>query len=150
MNLKDKEAWDKCVEINYDSYGGGVVKFAEAWANLMESRMEAGDSIEKMAKETSHEANTFGITRFMYGCAVEILAQFWEHGEDLRRWSNLDVQINNEGEKANEEGGCLNPAILEIGDAAAREIDEWTREAANTGIALRDMMEEAAEGGETP
>ena len=37
------------------------------------------------------------------------------NGEDLRRWHNLDTQIRNEGEIANEKGGVLNPAIMSIG-----------------------------------
>jgi len=52
---------------------------------------------------------------FMYGCAVSTLAKFWEFGEDLRRWSNLDMQIGHEGEKANADGGVLNPALISIG-----------------------------------
>lgn len=51
----------------------------------------------------------------MYGCAVSILSQVWIHGEELRRWHNLDSQIGTEGEKANESGGVLNPAVLNIG-----------------------------------
>ena len=48
-----------------------------------------------------------------YG-AVSTLSKVWEHGEELRRWSNLDLQIGNEGEKANESGGTLNPALLNV------------------------------------
>jgi hypothetical protein len=51
----------------------------------------------------------------MYGCAVQGLAYFWEHGEELRQWHNLDTQIKDEGEQANKSGGVLNPAILTIG-----------------------------------
>ena len=51
---------------------------------------------------------------FQYGAAVTTLAACWEHGDELRRWHNLKSQIGNEGEKANESGGVLNPAILNI------------------------------------
>ena len=100
---------------NNDPYGGGVVMFTERWADLMEAEMASGKKIEDCAKDTSHKADTEGITGFMYGCAVQALAHFWEHGEILRRWHNLDCQIKNEGEAANESGGVLNPAILNIG-----------------------------------
>jgi hypothetical protein len=43
-----------------------------------------------------------------------VLASCWEHGEELRRWHNLKTQIRDEGEKANESGGVLNPALLNI------------------------------------
>ena len=115
MKFKDKAAWDKTVKANTDPYGGAAVLFAEQWADLMEERMADGSSVEDVAKQASHDADTDGITGFMYGCAVGILSQVWKHGEELRRWHNLDTQIGNEGEKANEGGGTLNPALLSIG-----------------------------------
>lgn len=116
MKTKDYEGWKKIVEANTDPYGKASVDFARKWANLMEARLAIGDKLEDIAKPTSHEADTEGITGFMYGCAVSILSQVWEHGEELRQWHNIDTQIKNEGKKANENGGCLNPAVLNIGE----------------------------------
>lgn len=99
---------------NKDPYGGRVVSYSEDWANLMEARMANGEKIAQCAEPTSREADTDGITGFMYGRAVNGLAHFWEHGEALRLWHNLKTQIGTEGQKANEEGGTLNPAILTI------------------------------------
>ena len=76
--------------------------------------MEKGEKLEDVANECSNEADTEGITGFMYGAAVSVLASCWEHGEELRRWHNLKTQIRDEGEKANESGGVLNPALLNI------------------------------------
>ena len=101
---------------NTDPYGGRVVSYGEDWANLMEARMEKGETIPGMAQATSSEADTDGITGFMYGCAVSALAHYWEHGEILRRWHNKEAQIGDEGDKANESGGTLNPALLVIGE----------------------------------
>jgi len=100
---------------NSDPYSNAVVEYAERWADQMEAKMAEGKTVASVAKETSHSADTEGITGFMYGCAVQSLAHFWEHGEELRRWHNLDTQIGTEGEAANESGGTLNPAILNIG-----------------------------------
>jgi hypothetical protein len=50
----------------------------------------------------------------MYGCAVQMLAGCWIHGEELRRWYNLDTQLGTEGEAANSNGGVLNPVLLNI------------------------------------
>lgn len=97
-----------------DGYSLAVVTYTERWAELMEKEIEAGKTVEQCAKQTSHDADSEGITGFMYGCAVQALAHFWEHGEILRRWHNLDTQIRDEGEKANASGGVLNPAILNI------------------------------------
>jgi hypothetical protein len=113
--LADAEGWQKSKDANSDGYGGGVMTFAEQWARLMQLDMANGAKLEDIADATSSEADTEGITGFMYGCAVSILSKCWAHGETLRRWHNLKTQIRNEGEKANESGGVLNPALLSIG-----------------------------------
>jgi hypothetical protein len=100
---------------NSDPYGRRCYTFAEDWANAMEREMAKGRTVAECAQETSREADTDGITGFMYGAAVSILSHAWEHGEELRRWHNLDTQIGNEGEKANESGGVINPALLSVG-----------------------------------
>jgi hypothetical protein len=116
MKIKNKQAWDIGVANNQDAYGSCVYRYAERWADLMEKRMsETGKSLKEIAKDASHEADIEGITGFIYGCAVQVLALCWEHGEDLRRWHNLDCQLKDEGEKANESGGVLNPAVINIG-----------------------------------
>lgn len=115
MKFKDETAWQKAWDVNDDPYGRAAITFARDWAELMEARIDAGDALIDIARETSHAADTSGITGFMYGCAVSILSQTWEHGEELRRWHNLDTQIGTEGEKANDSGGCLNPALMNLG-----------------------------------
>ena len=46
----------------------------------------------------------------MYGCAVSILSECWEYGEELRKWHNK--KYNHGGD------GVVNPAVLTIkGDA---------------------------------
>lgn len=98
-----------------DAYGARVFSYAEDWADLMEAHIAEGIELEKCANPDSHIADTDGITGFMFGASVSVLAQCWIHGEQLRRWHNLKIQIGNEGEKANETGGVLNPALLNIG-----------------------------------
>ena len=115
MKIKNKADWEKGKENNTDFYGAEIYRYAEDWANLMESKMDEGEKLEDIASATSSEADTEGITGFMYGAAVSILSGVWEYGEELRRWHNLDTQIGNEGEKANENGTTLNPALLNIG-----------------------------------
>lgn len=100
---------------NTDPYGGRVVSYGEDWANGCELMMSEGHKLEDIADPISRQCDHDGITGFMYGCAVSALAKFWEHGEALRRWHNLRTQLGNEGERANEKGGTLNPALLNIG-----------------------------------
>lgn len=109
------EEYNKEREINNDPYGSAILRYADYWATLMEKEIDEGKSISDVAKSLSREADTEGITGFMYGSAVGHLSYFWQHGEELRRWHNLDCQIGKEGEKANESGGVLNPAILSVG-----------------------------------
>jgi hypothetical protein len=112
MTLANPELWEKGKANNRDPYGSAVYEFANRWACLMEARMAAGEALADIAKQASHQADTDGITGFMYGAAVSTLAAVWVHGEQLRRWHNRDTQIGDEGDKANEEGGVLNPAVL--------------------------------------
>lgn len=107
-------------EKNSDPYGRRCFTFAEDWGILMDKDiadnpdMPVEEVIAKFAKERCREADTDGITGFMYGAAVSTLAACWVHGEELRKWHNLDTQIGEEGERANKEGGTLNPALLNI------------------------------------
>ena len=57
-------------------------------------------------EKRSHQADTEGITGFMYGCAVSILSHYWEYGEFLQKWHNKEYGYEGEG--------VVNPAILVI------------------------------------
>lgn len=115
IELADEAGWQKFKDVNTDGYGGAVVTYSERWARLMQVEMANGKKLEDVADAASHEADLEGITGFMYGCAVSTLAACWKYGDQLRRWHNLKTQLGNEGEKANESGGVLNPALLSIG-----------------------------------
>ena len=116
MQVTNYEVWQSWVTNNTDSYGKGVIDYAQRWADLMEARIAAGDDLLSCAKDTSHQADTEGITGFMYGAAVSVLVSCWCYGEQLRRWHNLDIQIHAEGEEANKrQGAVLNPALVQLG-----------------------------------
>jgi len=115
MTLKDEAGWYNTVTNNQDTYGAAIVRFAEKWAVLMEVEIASGKTVKECANATSRIADDEGITGFMYGCAVAILSKVWVHGEDLRRWHNKDIQLKDEGDRANEKGTVLNPAVLCIG-----------------------------------
>lgn len=115
MEFSDEETWQTYVTANADDgYGAACVRYAEMWARLMQLEVVNGASVEDVAEATSHEADIEGITGFMYGVAVLMLSRSWIHGDQLRRWHNLKTQIGNEGERANESGGVLNPAVLSV------------------------------------
>ena len=118
MKFKDAKAkrlWAKSLKNNQDEYGACGHRYMERWTDLMEEKIAAGEKLQDIAEQTGHDADTEGITGFMYGCAVSVLSEVWEHGETLRQWHNLDTQFHDEGERANREGGVLNPALLSVG-----------------------------------
>lgn len=118
LELADAEMWQSWIDANKDFYGAACCTYAERWGRMMQVAMREGQSVAKAAESTQFDADLEGITGFMYGCAVGMLSKAWKHGEELRRWHNLNTQIGNEGEKANESGGVLNPALLSIGGNA--------------------------------
>jgi hypothetical protein len=101
-------------------YGATVVIAAGRWMDAMEELLADGDhpawTVADIADACFRDVDAglgrFGLTGFQYGVAVHILADVWEYGEELRRWHNLATQIHDEGERANETGGVLNPALL--------------------------------------
>jgi hypothetical protein len=115
FKIKDQDTWDQIVANNTDGYGACTVRYAARWANLMEQKLQQNCTLREIADQTSHEADVEGITGFMYGFAVKCLAKVWAHGEELRRWHNRATQLHDEGDRANDSGGVLNPACLTIG-----------------------------------
>ena len=113
MKFKDeqsKENYNKGLAAQEaDAYGVRCFTYAMEWADLMEKALPNGpdDTFPKVAKETSHEADTDGISGNMYGQAVRILSGLWVHGEALRKWHN--------GEYGHHGEGVVNPAVLILG-----------------------------------
>lgn len=86
LTLSDPESWQKTADANSEGYGAAVIRYAETWGRLMEARVLAGQTIADCAEETSHIADTEGITGAMYGFAASMLSQWWIHGDDLKTW----------------------------------------------------------------
>ena len=104
-----KDWYDK----NDDPYGRACFTYAERWAEMLEKLIENSDKsvaqiFEESASKLSHDADVEGITGFMYGMAVKILAACWEHGEELRKWHNKEYGYDGDG--------VVNPAIMTIGE----------------------------------
>ena len=110
--LKDKEQeYKEWYNKNLDPYGHRCFTYAEDWAEKLEKLIEEStDDAQKViidnAKQTSHEADTDGITGFMYGVAVSILSKCWEYGEYLRKCHNKEYDYEGDG--------VVNPAVITI------------------------------------
>ena len=47
MTLADPEVWARYRTKNHDAYGAACLAYAERWARLMESRMQAGETLRR-------------------------------------------------------------------------------------------------------
>lgn len=111
INSGMEQEYENYVKLNsLDPYSKACVDYAEKWADLMEESLANEESLEDTWKQLSHKADTDGITGFMYGCAVQALAHFWVHGEQLRILHNRNYGVLEETAK----GSTVNPAILEL------------------------------------
>lgn len=109
---REKE-YQEFKEKNSDSYGGAVVRYAEIFARTLQIEMKKGIPLEEVASDLSEKCGNEGITGFMYNFAIQSLSYFWKYGEQLRKWHNLENQIGDEGERANETpGAVINTSML--------------------------------------
>lgn len=109
IELADEAGWQEAVRVNSaDPYSNGVTVFAERWARIMQVKLANGEKLEAIADPSVREADVDGITGFMYGCAVSLLAQTWKHGRELNRWHNKQYGVTEDVE------GTVNPAVLTV------------------------------------
>lgn len=101
-----EEKYVNCKSNQSDGYEKDCFIYAENWAALMQIELVNGKKLTDIYKITSFEADTEGITGYMYDMAVNILSQFWKHGEELRKLHNKEY--GKEGD------GVVNPALLII------------------------------------
>lgn len=114
MPIVDQEAWQSWVDANKDAYGKCCVDVARRVMDILDK--ESGDfDCHKIICRADDEIEAGGITGFMAGCVAAMVSKVHSRGEEFRRKWNLDTQIHDEGEKANDSGGILNPALLNIG-----------------------------------
>lgn len=80
-----REEFGTFVKVNSsDSYSFGVVRFVIAWMIFMEKEIGDGDPSEiipKVYEKYASEADTDGITGFMYEAAVHFISDLWQYGD---------------------------------------------------------------------
>ena len=108
--MKDQVAWQKWVDANQDDYGKCCVDVAR---RVMEILDEGKDfDVHSIISQADDDVNAKGITGFMAGCIAQMVSVCHERGEEFRRAWNKFNQIKDEGDRANESGEVLNPALL--------------------------------------
>ena len=121
MPITNTDGWKKYEDSNQDDYGKACVDVAREVMRLLDEREGAFDP-HKLICEADDLAlgDDGGITGFMAGCIASMIAQCHSRGDEFRRAWNTHNQIGDEGDRANESGGVINPALLtiETGDGA--------------------------------
>jgi len=122
INPAAEAKWKEGIDNNQDSYGNACYRYASEWATLVEKAVAKGEAITpELFEKTSHDADTEGITGFMYGVAVSILRHVWVHGEALGKWHNRQYMKDEQAaDEANTSGRTVNPALLSISPSSAR------------------------------
>jgi hypothetical protein len=114
MPVIDTDAWQSWVDANKDAYGKCCVDVARRVMRFLDGEPGEFDCHDLITRaDTDIEAG--GITGFMAGAVAAMVSKCHSRGEEFRRKWNCDTQIGDEGDKANESGGILNPALLKIG-----------------------------------
>ena len=113
--MKDEQAWNTWVEKNQGPYGKACVDVAREVMKELDKNNPF--DTHKIICDADKSINAGGITGFMAGCVAEMVSVCHERGEDFRKQWNTANQIGNEGDKANEGKGILNPALLTINES---------------------------------
>jgi len=115
MKLKDPQAWQEWQDSNKDPYGNACIMVARRVMEILDDDKEF--DCHTIISQADRETNAGGISGFMAGAVASMVSQCHERGEEFRKQWNKDLQIEDEGDKANEkEGAVLNPALLNISD----------------------------------
>lgn len=112
MPITNQKQWDSYVEKNKDAYGKACVDVARRVMELLDEKTEF--DCHGIICQADDESGAGGITGFMAGCVASMVYQCHSRGDEFRQQWNIDNQISNEGKKANEGDGVLNPALLNI------------------------------------
>lgn len=91
MKIKDKKYWEEKKNLDIGPYWSCILRYAERWANLMESEIAKDKTVMEIAKETSYDANTEDLSWLQFSHAVAILAQCWKYGDELKTWYDTTV-----------------------------------------------------------
>lgn len=113
MPIIDQEGWDRSVEVNSDPYGKACVDVARRVMELLDQGEPM--NCRKLITDADEQIKAGGITGFMAGCVAQMVSCLHSRGEEFRRSWNTGNQIGTEGDRANDSGGVLNPALLQVG-----------------------------------
>ena len=90
-NARARRLWFRTAERSVDPILAlAVLGLAERWANYMEVRLEAGETVAAMALETLRLAapgtDALDPHQWLGDIVVDYLEECWHYGVQLRRW----------------------------------------------------------------
>lgn len=118
-----------------DDYSNAVVEYGTRWAEMLEKAIldkwpdfnwEDDWRIKNyisnpvrfaelfQPNSLGHEADTEGVTGFMYGAAAWAIGEYWIFGKHFRLWFNIYEGGIEQGIKVTEKNDSINPAVLVI------------------------------------
>lgn len=83
MQFSNRKLFESLRTANTDDYGRTVVRFAEKWADLMESELAQDKSLAEIARTTSQQIG-IEISGAQFSVALNTLSQTWKYGAGLR------------------------------------------------------------------
>lgn len=114
MSIVNQKDWDEWVKNNEDPYGKACVDVARRVMEILDEGEEFDPHV--IICQADKDTNSGGITGFMAGCVAQMVSHCHSRGEEFRRAWNSHCQIGNEGDRANDGGGVLNPSLLTFSD----------------------------------
>jgi hypothetical protein len=113
MPITNETDWNKHVNANTDPYGKACIDVGREVMRLLDEDDGPIDT-HKIICDADKNVGAGGITGFMAGAVASMVSGCHSRGDEFRRIWNGEVQIGDEGDKANESGGVLNPAVLNV------------------------------------
>ncbi len=114
MPISNETQWKACIESNEDDYGAQCVEVARHLMDLLDDESFELTTCHAAINRADDMTDDPGITGFMVGAVSNIVSKVHSRGEEWRKKWNTENQIRDEGDKANEGKGVLNPALLTI------------------------------------
>ena len=113
MKLKNQILWDEyVVKSQDDAYNKCCIDVARKVMEILDEGKEFKP--HDIICKADHEIGVASITGFMAGCVAQMVSECHERGEEFRKQWNKDNQIKDEGDRANNSGGVINPAVISI------------------------------------
>lgn len=115
LELSNSQAFAEAKNLNNDSYGRGIISFAEDFAKLMQHEM-AKTTDQELTEEIVRDAEAradlkYGMSGATYSFARNLLVKTWKYGEQLGKIEGFSDQEIQKARKTQESGQKHNPFI---------------------------------------